>query len=583
MRTLLERLFKHPFQTAFLAALPLTAYGGYEFLQLGTNSSGKDLSELVNQGLLASGALTGWVPLGMAFHLAYRFTLDKETRQTIAQCYDDVDLMQRPTFPNREPVKLTFTLKDHLFESIYADSPSGLAFRGNIASYGRTHHKPAFLLYAADAYFDKREYDEGFFCVRDAFDQLDGKRPELPWTHKLDRAILSLVGKQERYGQPDKITAYIGSAILDLYKNPHDAWYWSTLATTIATRLDHPLKKDAALCHALFCDALDSSDSREAWQNAITLIQDEPEWERLGESRNVVRRYTSSDFFANTLVFKENTSREALLNEAQNATALDNIVDDITTPKPLHITDETNDEGRYTYVMRYLTGETLYDKLERGEQEHMPDVIRALAQVQARYPLNTLAPLDIEQKLYNKLHDQHFNIPPDLADTLAQHSLPLIRGCASGIPLAANLDAHPEQWILHTHVGMVDFETQHSVPLFFELANLLSYGDHFTPAEIHRYLALYTDSLREEGIRIDPSLIHGAYHTSVMYRMLCLAPAWSAPDRPRMHGYRKPAIERGINSIDRLAIDAPAFYTPHQHSYDIYRQGLRTIANLMES
>jgi len=231
--------------------------------------------------------------------------------------------------------------------------------------------------------------------------------------------------------------------------------------------------------------------------------------------------------------------------------------------------------------MRYLAGETLYDRLKGGDSSRLEDAVVALAKMHACFPVDGLPRLDICKKLSEKLADAHFGIPQSLAERVKQNYAQVFEA-VSDLPWVWNKDAHPENWIVGEKLGVIDCEVEYVVPALFDVANLLEYGDFLSREEKRKRVLQYSVELKKEGLEIERGTLFRAYHNAVIHRMISLAGAWSAPQR-ELRSERAGALDRAVKSIEYVKEDDARYYALHKEKYEGLSAALVQMRELMGS
>jgi len=433
---------------------------------------------------------------------------------------------------------------------------------------------PAHWYFAYLWHADKGKPLAAFNALRELTDTL-GKQPKaIGW--------LGLITNY--FYQFEKITAplsirsihtYIDKSVRALFRKPEQAWYQTELGKRVAHDLDIPFKTELYLAHALLANSQQRSDEQQAWNDFFSMLNDQEEWEWIGETRN--KLWKLDGFSAETVFVKGNINRDALLAERQATETLEGILEqDAVVPSSLYVSEEPY-QGYYAYAMRHLSGETLYEQLERNEKGALTDVVEVLAKIHARYPTAELTRVNIDEKTKSKLYAPELNIPQDLAQTILSHYMPVKRAVTENAIWAAVKDAHPENWIIGDQIGVIDAEISHTAPVTFDLANLLEYQDVFTRQEKRSYVLHYARHLRQEGedpvkedfarAYEDDKLLMRAYSNSVIHRVICLVSAWSSPERTRMQTQRRAAVNRAVQAIDDLKQEDKEYYAQYEHDY----------------
>jgi hypothetical protein len=422
--------------------------------------------------------------------------------------------------------------------------------------------------------------DDAFILLKDAFDWLEGKKPQLSFTAKCWSKIEDFAYSAGRKLEPKSIESYINSSAHESLVRPESAWKWSSLGKSVADEFNLPYRVEMYVFHALLATAQKRSDTGEAWKDAFRVLCEKPEWERLSDSRSIVRTLNNSKFFSQTFVFKARESREALVKEAEAGATLAALVEDVEVPQPLYITQETY-EGKYVSIMRRIKGETLYDKLKKDDKSAMPQVISTLAKIHVHFPTAQYEKLDIRKNLEDKL--SNLQLRTEITDGIMKHYHPVISAIKDTAVWVWNKDAHPENWIIGEKISILDNEGDHLVPAFFDLVNLLEYGDFFGDKEKTSYLIQYITKISQEGKHISIATAMRGYYNCLIHRALALTSAWSAPNRQRMKIYRKQTIRKAIFAIDAIREEDKAYYQRHEGDYVMLRHMLDDLHRLIPS
>lgn len=437
---------------------------------------------------------------------------------------------------------------------------------------------PGLAIDAARKYFDKEQYDKGLDCIRDAYDWLEGKRPRMTFLRRRAAPNLARALKATRLLHIRKPVVYMLNAASASIMNPGKAWYWGELGKKIADEYKSEIRKETYVLHALLATAQKRSDEKQAWKEAAEVIREEPEWERLGESRTIVRVLKNSKFFASTFIFKEYNSLEALQREKEAIKTLEEKLPGSILPRILH-SDEEPHEGRYAMVIRYIPGKTLYETLKEGKEMSMM-VADALAEIHAKMPKKEKC-LDIKWNLKTKLRSKDLGIPLERAKKIVHNYRPVLEAIKEGAVWVYNKDAHPENWIISdTKIAAIDFEGKELVPAQFDLANLLEYERFFTRKQTRSYINRYIQIARLEGLEIpnEDDFMRG-YYNSVIHRMLSLSAAWSTPTRSNMRAKRRQALARALYAIKRIKEEHQEYYLQHEKEYKTLRKELASLVS----
>ncbi len=417
------------------------------------------------------------------------------------------------------------------------------------------------------------KYDKGFDFLRNGFDLLNGKRPKLSWKRWLASFNLSFAAWAARKCEPRNLAGYMFSAAYDALSNPERAWSRSALGRLVADEFKDTYRKEMYVFHALLASAQRRSDAKQTWRDAFHVIRNSPDtlWERIGESRSLVRRVKNNEHFSGTFLFKEHNLKDSLETEVEKYEELKKKGFD--TPEILFQEPEEK-----AMMMRVLGGETLYDLLLAKKEVPMMIVVDTLASIHSKMP-NYLDKLSVAWKLRSKLLAKEFGISRDRARRIIQNYRPVYDAVVKDAVWVWNKDAHPENWIIDKgKIYVIDCEADYCVPAAFDLANLLEYGDFFDKRQINSYLTRYIQMAQIEKLPIDETTFRRSYYNAVIHRMLSLSSAWSSPERPKMHGLRKNALLRAMNAIDALKTEDRNYYILHKDSYDALQSELADIA-----
>lgn len=403
--------------------------------------------------------------------------------------------------------------------------------------------------------------DDAMDFMRLATDRLGNSSSVIDTTGSYYWFAIAASGWFVRLIKPHEAQSYLFSSCYSALTNPQKAWYFSQLGKRVADAFNSPFRKEMYVFDGLLASAQGRSDEERVWKEAIALVRQDAQWERLGETRTIVRRLANSPFFANTFVFKERQDLESLAREKDACDKLAEIIPDATVPKPLYLTKEP-ENGLHYLVLRYLPGETLQVQLERGEKSAVPRVIQTLAKIHAHFPADHLPRVNLEDRI------EKLAIPecaPEVKAQIRSNYAPIINAVET-VPWVWNKDAHPENWQIGDKIGVLDCEGDLRVPATFDLANLLEYDDSLTRRERQKYIVNYRCALSEEG-KLFAGDYAVAYHNSVIHRMLAFANAWSAPERQSMHSKRSAAIQRGLNAIANLEEECTSYFAKYFQQY----------------
>ncbi len=351
-------------------------------------------------------------------------------------------------------------------------------------------------------------------------------------------------------------SAYVFRALYESIVRPRNAWYYSTFAKELAEELQHPLRDQYYLFHALLATAQIRSDNKEAWDDFLdVLFANNPMYRRLGKTSQTVWQFLNSKFLSETFVIKATTKPRQIEQEAEICHELSEAVPEIAVPIPLRIREYPD----YSIcAMQLLDGETLYEQLKEGNHTAIPDAISALAKIHARYAPEGIDRLNLKEDLSAKLHNPYLKLR-NWADGILRYCEPVIKALEESKLWVWNKDAHPENWIIGERVGAVDCEPRYIAPAVLDLANLLEYEDFLINKEEKKeYIQLYFEEFEKEKQNAGSKNVMREYYNAVIYRMISFASAWSDPSRERQH-LRKAAIDRAISAIDHLNQEDPEY------------------------
>src|SRR3989344_3173024 len=355
--------------------------------------------------------------------------------------------------------KTDYHTRDLVFELLSLFS----FFDVSIKKETKISKNPVILWMQASKELEKDNFDESFDYIKLAVDSAEGKilplrAKALSWNYTWSTWLMLTI-------YPVVPQAYVFSSAYAALTDPQKAWYYSELGRMVADEFNSPFRKEMYVCHALLASAQGRSDEGEAWKDAIRVASEGAEWDRLGESRSVVRVIKNGTFFKNTFLFKQKESLDAMLWERECYETMGNSVDSVTVPKVLYCSSAP-ENGKYTLAMRVLSGETLYEKLKKENYEAMPEVISALAQIHATFPTEKLNPINLEDRVKTGL--QAMNLPDGIVRQIFTNYAPVVESLNASA-WAWNKDAHPENWIIGEKIGVIDCESKNTSPVLCDL------------------------------------------------------------------------------------------------------------------
>lgn len=505
---------------------------------------------------------------------AFSYSEEKRPRTKLEHYYKRKKLVQNlknkiPPFINRTATQANYSADTLFFEFLSLFRIFNDVFKRKVEST----KNPLLLWRQASKELDEDNFDESFEYTKRAFQLSDGK---LPNHAKILAGVYWSASYLMRTIYPAVPQAYVFSAAYAALTNPQKAWYYSELGRMVADEFDSPFRKEMYVCHALLASAQGRSDEEEAWSDAVKVSQEGAEWERLGESRSVVRVIKNGTFFRNTFLFKNKDTLEDALWEKECYETLGEI-EGVTIPRVLYCS-KTPEDGTHTLVMRVLAGETLYDKLQKGQQENVPNVITALANIHSTFPTEKLKPINLEDRIQKGV--RALNLPDAISNAIVTNYSPVALALNSSA-WAWNKDAHPENWIIGETIGVIDCESRNTAPVLCDVVNLLEYSNFFTQEQKREYIEQYIDEYNSKGKTLNKETAIRDYHNATIHRMICFASAWSDSTRPNLHAKRGAALEKGAAAISTLRKEHFEWYNSHKTKYEQLEQALNSAAKLM--
>jgi len=451
---------------------------------------------------------------------------------------------------------------------------------------GRKKKDPGILVSAALVYLIPDKIDRSLLCLRDALDLSGGSEIKLDTYSKLNLKLIELSSFVETHIHPRNLLKHLTRAMVEALLDPASGWRYSRATREIAEKFESPTLPHIAVAHAMLSSALRSSEETADWEYAIRKLKQLAAWHEQGSRTKVIRANAQDAlFFHHTLLLKEHADKSQLEREIENSQRLSKYCFAVQTPRLLHLTSDLID-GNYVYAMRALSGQTLYRQFEEGNTGSLERVVHALAHVHARYPSDNLERLNIYAKLRDKLAEPLLSLSAPTVERILANYKPVIIAVTENAVWVANKDAHPENWIVAEPIGVIDCEINCLIPATFDLANLFEYTDTLSPKEIREQVFNYAKRIRYEGSLLgndelqfsylNRTQLLRAYYNSVIHRMICLAVAWSTPERNRQQ-YRVPAIQRAIRAINLLEKEDPKYYETHEQAYTDLREGLEQL------
>lgn len=551
-------------------------------------------SKQFNQEQYFSGilAITGMVSSLMiptaifvaAFGLLRRKTIPDDVKKTIQNIKNNVP---ETKISHLEEIIIKPTAKDIAYQTIVGTG-SSVRDRKKYAVYGRQNKSPNYLFDAAYGYFENQEYDEGIICIRDALAMLKGKSPKLSPIYRFDYWSKTIGANLNQFFNPADINAYLLKAGYSAVHDQQTSIKNAFIAKELAKKTRPEKSAEAHLLYALLAHAFNLPEKDRAFRETFHEMKSEPQ-QRLGESRNLVYTLGNQKHISQTFVFKNSTDKTELELEAETSLKLAELLGDrATTPEPLAIINQEN--GTYTYVMRYVPGKTL-DELTATEQEAiLPLAASLIAYIGARYPSENLKQINLDEKLAKKIKDTTLHLPEDISNQLLANFTPIHLPLISA-PQGVNQDSHKQNLQFNANLGVLDTSYKEKHPLILDLANLVAYNDISTPEQKHELADKYAKTLQLEGISMlnmslasaykEHTFLMRSFHNSTIHRMLCLLTAWSDPERKKLHPKRVSLVNTALDAINLLSKDDEPYFKQEKHHYEQLRNALERTRNFL--
>lgn len=503
--------------------------------------------------------------LGAALLYFRRKNLDPLKKESVKKILEEIFNQESPELQAQKKIKVEIGLKDILYTSFLGGADSHPIFRKLDRWYALKTKNPLFLASAARGHFQLNEFDEGFSCLRDIADMLDGSLPYFDKFTKIGIPFEKLANKFDRLYMPFSPDSYFKRAMTCIFSNPEEVWKWTLASAKISKEFEEELYPHYLTLHALFATTQKRSDEQLAWENALKEIERGDDRNYLGESQNPVWT-PKGDFLKSTLVIKGDSSRENLLLEMKGARTLEKILQNAEAPKPLFVSNQLIN-GTYIYVMRTSKGETLYEKFEKNDYSGISSVEDVLSQIHAKYPLEGLNKLNLEQKILKKTKDM--KLEEDFANSLFASTEPVRKAIIETANWAAAKDAHPENWIISHTLHPIDTLFKEIQPTNLDLANLYNYGEYFAPDEkrmrVKNYDFRFSSHSKKE--RKPNQILFREYWNAEIQRAIDLTAAWITPKRKTRHPHIIPLLGRAQLSIQNLKQDDLSYYEQNQEKY----------------
>ena len=517
------------------------------------------------------------------------------------------------------------TLKESLKEVVYSSvqkSPSSLTDLFHTYSetlfpflkriYKRVKVKPdrEFIHFINEASFKmiSGKVDESFLMLKKAFLASRNSKIKLSALYWLVFPLYYGLNKARSIRNSRSFNTYFILATANLILNKRDKALWySTFASEFAKEIDSPSKLEVSVLDAFFTEALGSSLSEEKWKDVLDLSKEIPYWERVGETKGLVKVINKSEFLKNSLVFKLSDSLDDLVSEAEAASFFNE--HEIPTSQPLYISQEPDEEGFYSYVQAFVSGMTLLDYLkkenqkqrgslkeffkhfcskQKAERDVLNKVVRTLFRIHDVFPVENVryGKLDLAQALEKRVNNPYLGISHDAAKNFKEGYGLLVDLFSKFKSLwRYNKDAHPENWLItdNNDVVVIDTENTYLSPVVFDLANLLGYGSSFSVSEVEGYNKIYHDLMKQAdwGKLVDLSNFNLLFWNAVLHRSFFLCSAWSSPERSSLHSERLHLVENALSSFDVIRDEFRNFYSFNKSSYSALEDAFKYLQDYL--
>ncbi len=519
--------------------------------------------------ILGSAALTvlGAVSLEKILVALHRFSYEKKDLQRVQECITRASYLELGNCNELSDEEKT-NLNDLV--NFLAAKQSAAKESSDNSEYAFSKCKSLISTPAAAWHLRSNKFDEGLHCLDTVFQLMNGNYElnyrDLGFFSRLKIKFNLLNLAIDRLGFPDSAMNYFCTAAFNVPVDKEIAEYYSRIAWEAAMEFDHKLKKEIYLFHARLDKGLDT------WAEAFDFMRENASWKRVGESRMLVKKLQDNEFFEKNFVFKEYTSRTAFENESDSLCVKKKAIPEMIIPANIH-SHFVSRGNRYTHIFRHIPGDTLYELLKTKKEAPMEQIIDMLEKFHAKMPCDQVKNLSISWQLRSKLRDKHLGMTREAAKTIIHNYRPVYDGINKNTIRVYSKDANPENWLISDgKIGVIDFEHGYLIPAQFDLVNLLEYGDEngasFTNEQITKHIGRYVGKMRKEGITIDDKLFMRGYYHSIIHRMISFASAWSAPERPHMHGRRKYAMLTAVNAIELLKEKDHEYYASNKEAYD---------------
>lgn len=566
-----KALEKKPFKQAALFASSFIPYSAFSFLNSFDGSLGgfwKEFMKDESLRLKVISPLVGYTAYLWGWYLKNLFVGFKNNK-IMADLEKQIDLeFSQYLFEKKdknEIKKVDFNLNDFA-RLIFFHYEDGQRWR----EAARKNQNPLYSLMSSLHYAAENKYDESYISFRDSIDFQ--KNRDIKFTKIASIFYKFILVQSHLWSHQPENTVLL--SYLYTPSNQKMAAKYSELARRMALTTDNPKKLELSLICSLLTSLRDDPNKEQSWKETFDLLKQYPYWDRLGESRTMVRRFLKNEFFSQTIVLKEYDNKLSLEKELENY----NFAEKIGIKHP-DVLAKIVDANVYAFLMRFEPANTLHESLKNGQVDSMDDVIFDLAKIHTKMP-RTAKPLRVAGKLKDRLCLPYFGLPRDSVRKIVQNYRPVYDAIMENTTWVYNKDAHPENWLISKKgVIAIDFEETNIIPFTLDLANLLSFGDYFTSEQTKNYLEKYALFAKSEGMHVEEGTLKRSYYNSVIHRMLSIASAWSFPERGHLRNKRKELLLRAANSIEQLQKHDVEYYNKNQANYDVLKEILLSTAS----
>jgi len=343
-----------------------------------------------------------------------------------------------------------------------------------------------------------------------------------------------------------------------------------------------PHDVDLKLLKAQFVEQENGFDSAVPIYSAVIdyLLEDDRDFERIGETVNPVLEYAPKKFIRSSLVFKKG-NLDDLVAEVHLGREARRIAEPFgfKVPQPIGYFEK---DGEYYSVQKRSPGTSL---LEIGINSDYENAAKFCAVMHAQMPRNSpKGEEDIEGKIKAKLYDKNLDANKQLAAQIIWNLAPVKEALKDSV-YVFNGDFHPENFLVNPDrtIEGIDWEDKGLVPIAFDLVNLLEYRRHFTWQQKKNIIRTYVDEYNKHSneTEIDYKQFEFAYLNSVIPRAISLCAAWSQPHRKSLRKYRSDILDKAVEAINRIKDEHSDHYTKHKDNYTQLSKSMQRLSNML--